>query len=170
MSQPVQVSGLSDVVELSARIWHTCARTGTGEVWCWGYNWSGQLGPAVGQISTTPVQVTDTEYDGTWYITAAFGLGEKFEIAGRLSYVWNCLSRESVEGRQNLSGGENDNDDGFSEAGLYLKYGTNPGEGNLISGNQWGVYFQSPSTENLIEGNLIGTGDGHGDADSALHR
>ncbi|OPL17659.1 MAG: hypothetical protein AVO35_09545 [Candidatus Aegiribacteria sp. MLS_C] len=85
-------------------------------------------------IGGEAVDVTDTEYDGTWYITTAFGLGDKFEIAGRLSYVWNCLSRESIEGREDLSGGENENDDGFSEAGLYLKYGMNPGEGNLWLG------------------------------------
>ncbi len=86
------------------------------------------------QILGEAVDVTDTEYNGTWFLTTAFGLGDKFEIAGRVSYVWDCLSRESVEGRQNLSGGENDNDDGFSEAGLYLKYGTNPGNGNLWVG------------------------------------
>ena len=86
------------------------------------------------QLSGEAVDVTDTEYDGTWYITTAIGLGEKFEIAGRFSYVWNCLSRESVEGRENLSGGENENDDGFSQAHLFLKYGTNPGDGNLWIG------------------------------------
>lgn len=76
------------------------------------------------QIAGEAVDVTDTEYNGTWYITTAFGLGDKFEIAGRASYVWNDLSRESVEGREDLIGGDNEHDDGFSQAHLFLKYGT----------------------------------------------
>ncbi|MCD4701497.1 MAG: OmpA family protein [Candidatus Aegiribacteria sp.] len=82
------------------------------------------------QLTGGAEDVTDTEYNGTWYITAGVGLSEKLEIAGRLTYVWNCLSRDNIEGREDLSGGENDNDDGFSEAHLFLKYATNPGGGD----------------------------------------
>ena len=35
--------------------------------------------------------------------------------------------------------------------------GTSAGEGNLISGNAFGIQFESPSTANIVEGNLIGT-------------
>ncbi len=76
----------------------------------------------VAYLSGTATNVTDKEYNGTWYITAAAGLGDKFEIAGRISYVWNCLSRSDTPGRQNLIGGQNEHDDGFSEAHLFLKY------------------------------------------------
>lgn len=56
---PVEVSGLPDpVVELAAGTAHTCARTATGEVWCWGDNVDGQLGGGiVEQPSPTPVHV-----------------------------------------------------------------------------------------------------------------
>jgi len=74
------------------------------------------------QLAGGAEDVTDTEYNGTWYITAGVGLSEKVEIAGRVSYVWDCLSRDNIPGRENLSGGENENDDGFSEAGFFLKY------------------------------------------------
>ena len=85
------------------------------------------------QLSGGAQDVTDTEYNGTWHITAGVGLSEKFEIAGRVTYVWNCLHREYVEGREDLIGGQNENDDGFSEASLFLKYSFNP-ESDLVFG------------------------------------
>lgn len=84
------------------------------------------------EFPTGTVDVTDTEYDGTGFLTASIGLGDKMELAGRFSYVWNCLKRESVEGREDLSGGECENDDGFSEAHLFFKYSTNPGGGENL--------------------------------------
>lgn len=85
------------------------------------------------QLSGGAQDVTDTEYNGTWHITAGVGLSEKFEIAGRVTYVWNCLHREYVEGREDLIGGQNENDDGFSEARLSLKYSFNP-ESDFVFG------------------------------------
>ncbi len=85
------------------------------------------------QLSGGAQDVTDTEYNGTWHITAGVGLSEKFEIAGRVTYVWNCLHRESVEGREDLIGGQNENDDGFSAANLFLKYSFNP-ESDFVFG------------------------------------
>jgi alpha-tubulin suppressor-like RCC1 family protein len=42
---PVQVSGPSrDYRSITAASQHTCARSASDEVWCWGANWSGQLG------------------------------------------------------------------------------------------------------------------------------
>ncbi len=95
------------------------------------------------QLSGGAQDVTDTEYNGTWYITAGVGLSDKIEIAGRVSYVWNCLSREEVEGRQDLVGGRNENDDGFSEANFFLKYSFNPESDFVIGIMPWvgfGVY------------------------------
>ena len=89
------------------------------------------------QLSGGAQDVTDTEYNGTWYITAGVGLSEKIEIAGRVSYVWNCLSREEVEGRQDLIGGPNENDDGFSEANFFLKYSFNPESDFVIGIMPW---------------------------------
>ena len=89
------------------------------------------------QLSGGAQDVTDTEYNGTWYITAGVGLSNKIEIAGRISYVWNCLSREEVEGRQDLVGGRNENDDGFSEANFFLKYSFNPESDFVIGIMPW---------------------------------
>jgi len=54
---PVQASGLSSVVAISAGYWHTMALKSDGTVWTWGSNQSGQIGIA-GGYRKTPVQVT----------------------------------------------------------------------------------------------------------------
>ncbi|GIV88960.1 MAG: chromosome condensation regulator RCC1 [Chloroflexus sp.] len=57
-STPVAVSGLgSGVTAIAAGVVHTCARTSSGGVWCWGYNSSGQLGDGRSLYRTTPVDV-----------------------------------------------------------------------------------------------------------------
>lgn len=76
-----------------------------------------------GILGGTSYDIEDTEYDGTWYITTAFGLGSKFEVAGRVSYVLNALNRCDVANRLDAVG-DWENDDGFSEAALFIKYGT----------------------------------------------
>jgi alpha-tubulin suppressor-like RCC1 family protein len=57
---PVQVTGLASVVEISTGASHTCARTRDGSLWCWGGNGAGQLGNGKsGQLAmeSTPVRV-----------------------------------------------------------------------------------------------------------------
>lgn len=61
-SEPVQVSGLSNVVAVATRAYHSLALRSDGTVWAWGSNWYGELGngtslpfPDVG--SNVPVQV-----------------------------------------------------------------------------------------------------------------
>jgi alpha-tubulin suppressor-like RCC1 family protein len=56
LSVPTQVSGLTDVVSISAGHSHTCvARTG-GTVHCWGNNFQGKLGNGQSTQSLVPVQ------------------------------------------------------------------------------------------------------------------
>lgn len=57
-SVPVLVSGLTDVVSVSAGLSHTCARTKAGGVWCWGRNAEGQLGDGTNMERLVPVAVS----------------------------------------------------------------------------------------------------------------
>ena len=57
---PVAVTGLTDVVQISAGASHSCAVKTDGSVWCWGDNYYGQLGngtSGAGTESLVPVAV-----------------------------------------------------------------------------------------------------------------
>lgn len=41
---PVRAEGLPELSSVSAGENHACARTATGQVWCWGNSWDGKLG------------------------------------------------------------------------------------------------------------------------------
>jgi len=55
--RPVQVQGLSNVVEISAGNSHTVALRSDGTVWTWGRNWNGGLGDGTTTDRHTPVPV-----------------------------------------------------------------------------------------------------------------
>ena len=75
---PVEVTGISDAVAVSAGGEHTCALHSTGEISCWGDNWSGELGN--GQAgnefdSSVPVKVSGIDdamavSSGDWHTCA----------------------------------------------------------------------------------------------------
>ncbi|MCW1969491.1 MAG: hypothetical protein KIH69_015370 [Anaerolineae bacterium] len=54
---PVQVLGLTNVVDISGGSGHTCAQKTDGSVWCWGYNGSGQLGDGTTTDRSSPIRV-----------------------------------------------------------------------------------------------------------------
>ena len=54
----VQVLGISDAVDVSASVTHTCAVHATGEVSCWGQNWKGSAQDA----SPLPVKISGVDY------------------------------------------------------------------------------------------------------------
>lgn len=56
-SEPVQVSGLADVVAIAAGNYHNLAIKKDGTVWAWGNNGEGRLGDGTTTNRTTPVQV-----------------------------------------------------------------------------------------------------------------
>jgi len=55
---PVRVTGLTDVISVSAGHTHTAVLKADGTVWTWGYNWYGQLGDGTIINKHAPVQVT----------------------------------------------------------------------------------------------------------------
>ncbi|MFO0611216.1 MAG: hypothetical protein U0414_01415 [Polyangiaceae bacterium] len=76
--------GCTEVVQIAAGGSHTCARTGTGVVWCWGDNAKGQLGIGGGVNGTpTPTKVAPLMPAGQ--ISAAGSatciVGQKGELA-----------------------------------------------------------------------------------------
>ena len=44
---------------------HTCASTSNGNVWCWGYNSTGQLGIGTTELQTLPVKVLNIDHEIT---------------------------------------------------------------------------------------------------------
>jgi alpha-tubulin suppressor-like RCC1 family protein len=51
------VTGIADGVQITARGFHTCVRTRSGTVMCWGANGNGQLGDGTTMARSTPVIV-----------------------------------------------------------------------------------------------------------------
>lgn len=49
--------GVVTIAQLCLGNFHTCALTAAGRVWCWGVNWSGQLGDGTKTTRPTPVVV-----------------------------------------------------------------------------------------------------------------
>ncbi|MCE9578340.1 MAG: hypothetical protein K8W52_34755 [Deltaproteobacteria bacterium] len=67
---PTQVGTASDWLDVSAAYSHTCGLREGGALWCWGGNWSGQLGTGDTVDSATPVQVA-----GSWRAVRTFSTG-----------------------------------------------------------------------------------------------
>lgn len=60
LESPVEVQGLEDVRQLAAGATVSCARNGSGEVWCWGAHDAGALG--IGEVEAGPCEVQGTAY------------------------------------------------------------------------------------------------------------
>ncbi len=73
---PVEPVGLgSEVVQVTAGGFHTCARMANGRVKCWGANWHGQVGDGSTSHQYTPVDVDTTD----WFVSVSAG---KFHTCG----------------------------------------------------------------------------------------
>ncbi len=74
-------------------------------------------------INNEETEITNTEYDGTGYIVAGFGLGRSFELGISVNYLVNQMKRDSESAEIS---GDWEGDDGFSEATASLKWNFNP--------------------------------------------
>jgi alpha-tubulin suppressor-like RCC1 family protein len=57
--QPVEVLGLTGIVELGSGAYHTCALKNDGSVYCWGVGTNGQLGNGSNVSSSTPIMISN---------------------------------------------------------------------------------------------------------------
>lgn len=87
---PVQLSGIAEVVDISAGTYHSCLVRADGTVWCWGSNASGQLGTGDQEDALTPVQVAGVSD------AVAVGTGESSTCALRSTGEVACWGWNSV--------------------------------------------------------------------------
>ena len=76
VTTPVPVSGLGGVTAIAAGMWHTCALTAGGAVFCWGLNTEGQLGDG-----TTTDHPVPTPVNGLGSGVAAIAVGDRHTCA-----------------------------------------------------------------------------------------
>lgn len=97
---PAQVHGVSDsgyladVIQSAAGSNHTCALKSDGTVYCWGYNWYGQLGDGTQTNRLTPVQVHGEDNNGYLTDVIEISAGEKHTCALKSDgtvYCWGML-------------------------------------------------------------------------------
>jgi alpha-tubulin suppressor-like RCC1 family protein len=76
---PVQVLGLSGVVEVDQGHYYACAVTDAREAWCWGLNYGGRLGDGTTRDASAPVRVALDDVvsisAGNWHTCAITGDG-----------------------------------------------------------------------------------------------
>lgn len=68
--KPTAIRDLRDVVELAAGQAHTCARVADGDVFCWGSNFSGQIGDGSEDFADKPYPTPVLGVDGAVEISA----------------------------------------------------------------------------------------------------
>jgi alpha-tubulin suppressor-like RCC1 family protein len=68
LSSPIQCKGIAGAAHVAAGLVHSCAVLGTGDVWCWGGNGSGQLGTGSNDDSAIPVKTVGL--DTARFVTA----------------------------------------------------------------------------------------------------
>ncbi len=99
---PVQVKGadgkgyLTNISQVAAGGYHTCALKTNGTVYCWGYNYMGQLGDSTNVDRYTPVQVKGV--DGKGYLTniSQINLGNEHTCALKTNGTVYCWGYNSL--------------------------------------------------------------------------
>jgi alpha-tubulin suppressor-like RCC1 family protein/phosphodiesterase/alkaline phosphatase D-like protein len=98
---PVQVVGLTGIIDLAAGKEHSMALKNDGTVWAWGSNFYGQLGNNTTSSQNTPVQVKDPSdlVDGFLHNITEISVGEihsmaiKNDISGTSVWAWGGNTR-----------------------------------------------------------------------------
>jgi Regulator of chromosome condensation (RCC1) repeat/Bacterial Ig-like domain (group 2) len=85
---PVAVAGARTYLRIASGRNHTCAIAGTGELFCWGGNSSGQLGVTATGIQNTPLLVSSSYAD--------VSVGDDFTCALSAAGAVNCWGRNSA--------------------------------------------------------------------------
>lgn len=97
---PAQVHGLddtgylTDIIQSAAGSDHTCALKSDGTVYCWGYNWYGQLGDGTQTTRYMPVQVHGEDNNGYLTDVVEVSAGEQHSCALKSDgtvYCWGML-------------------------------------------------------------------------------
>ncbi|MEO0811282.1 MAG: hypothetical protein AAFY60_00370 [Myxococcota bacterium] len=92
---PTLLPSPTNAVAISVGGGHSCARTQTGELWCWGSNNRGQLGvPAAGNSSNTPVSVPSPT-DDPW-TSHCTGQLHSCAVSGGIVYCWGFNSDAQI--------------------------------------------------------------------------
>ncbi len=99
---PVGVSGISDVVSISAGVYHSLASKSDGSVWGWGYNNDGQLGDGTESLQYYPVRalcsgvtITAQPQDQTVAPGDKASMSVTVSGVGPLRYRWYRIVSES---------------------------------------------------------------------------
>jgi alpha-tubulin suppressor-like RCC1 family protein len=79
--------GNSGVTAVAAGGYHTCALKG-GKVYCWGWNYYGQLGDRTTTDRTTPTLVADGAMGNSGVTAVAAGYGHTCALKGGQVYCW----------------------------------------------------------------------------------
>ena len=85
VSTPQRVPGVPPLASLSAKAYHTCGLTPSGEAWCWGDNSMGQLGDGTSERRAGPVKVAGN----LRFSTISVGSGFTCAVTtGGTAYCW----------------------------------------------------------------------------------
>jgi len=92
---PYSIASVSKATSIAAGAYHTCALSTTGAVYCWGYNYYGQLGNNSTTDSNVPVQVVGVGGSGLLSGIASIAAGAVHTCAVSTTGAVYCWGRNS---------------------------------------------------------------------------
>lgn len=92
IAHPVVVPGANGFKAVAAGALHTCAVTTNGELYCWGYNQSGQLGDGLSNSQPSPKRITNA----TDWTDVFAGTDHTCGLRGEDLYCWGLNNEGQV--------------------------------------------------------------------------